>query len=318
MDDDRTTCVVLRTVLEQNGYHVRVANNGAQAILACEEMEQDLILLDYVLPDIDGAQVCTIIRKQQRYASTPILVLTSRNDDGSVKTALAAGASDFITKPFLVPVLRQRVHYLLAARKAEKMMRHLAYHDPLTGLANRTYFHERLDELLSRPHATEPVQHAVMCLDLDRFKMVNDACGHGAGDELLRQLASLMQSKLRQTDILARLGGDEFGALLADCSPAEARAVGEKLRDTVSGFRFFWEGRTFTVGVSIGIATLDAQAGLPASVLSAADAACYSAKNNGRNRVEMYYPSTEELQRRRSDVHWGNVSARRWPIIALL
>jgi diguanylate cyclase (GGDEF)-like protein len=306
VDDDRTTCLVLRQVMERNGYRVRIARSGLEAITTCEEMQQDLILLDYVLPDIDGAQVCAAIRQQQRHASTPILVLTSRNDDASVKTALAAGATDFITKPFIVAVLRQRVGYLLAAIRAEKLMRHLAYHDPLTGLANRAHFHQRLAELLPRSGSSAPMQHAVMCMDLDRFKMVNDACGHGAGDELLRQLAALLQSKLRQTDLLARLGGDEFGALLVDCPPADALAVAEQLREAVSQFCFFWEGRTFTVGVSIGIATLDARTGLPpAKILSAADGACYSAKNSGRNRVEMYEPGTEELQRRKSDLHWA-------------
>src|SRR5690349_20517320 len=235
VDDDRSTCFVLRRVLEQKGYHIQVVGSAAEALAACEHAQQDLILLDYVLPDIDGAQVCSRIRKQQRHSSTPILVLTSRNDDASVKTALAAGATDFITKPFLAPVLRQRVDSLLAARKAEQLMRHLAYHDPLTGLANRAYFHERLDEVLAQP-PSDGVQHAVMCLDLDRFKAVNDACGHSAGDELLRQLATLFQGKMRQTDILARLGGDEFGALLVDCPPADAFIVAEKLRQAVTQF----------------------------------------------------------------------------------
>src|SRR4051812_49032382 len=288
VDDDRSTCFVLRRVLEQNGHHIRVASTGADAVAACEERQQDLILLDYVLPDIDGAHVCSVIRKQQGHATTPILVVTSRNDDASVKTALAAGATDFITKPFLAPVLRQRVHSLLAARKAEKLMRHLAYHDPLTGLANRAHFHERLDELQAQATTSEPVQHAVMCLDLDRFKAVNDACGHSAGDELLRQLADLLQSKMRQTDLLARLGGDEFGALLIDCAPSEASAVAEKLREAVSQFCLSWQGQTFAVGVSIGIAAMDALTGPPSGVLAAADAACYAAKSSGRNRVEVY------------------------------
>jgi len=309
VDDDRTTCLMLRKVMEQDGYRVHVVSNGTEAIKACETAEQDLILLDYVLPDIDGTQVCAAIRKQQPYASVPILVLTSRYDGASVEAALSAGASDFITKPFIVRVLRQRVRYLLAARKAERLMRHLAYHDPLTGIPNRAYFNEQLSELLAQPGSEYSPQHAVLCLDLDRFKIVNDSCGHSAGDELLRQVAALLLSKVRQTDILARLGGDEFAALLIDCSKTDASAIAEKLREAVSQFCFFWEGKTFTIGVSIGIAVLNGLERLPANVLSAADAACYSAKNSGRNRV-MVHDFDSDQSRRRNDINWADRMAK--------
>ena len=309
VDDDRTTCLMLRKVMEQDGYLVQVVSNGIEAIKACETAEQDLILLDYVLPDIDGTQVCAAIRKQQPYASVPILVLTSRYDGASVEAALSAGASDFITKPFIVRVLRQRVRYLLAARKAERLMRHLAYHDPLTGIPNRAYFNEQLSELLAQPGTEYSPQHAVLCLDLDRFKIVNDSCGHSAGDELLRQVAALLLSKVRQTDILARLGGDEFAALLIDCSKTDASAIAEKLREAVSQFCFFWEGKTFTIGVSIGIAVLNGLERLPANVLSAADAACYSAKNSGRNRVMMHDFDSDQ-SRRRNDINWPDRIAK--------
>ena len=309
VDDDRTTCLMLRKVMEQDGYLVQVVSNGIEAIKVCETAEQDLILLDYVLPDIDGTQVCAAIRKQQPYASVPILVLTSRYDGASVEAALSAGASDFITKPFIVRVLRQRVRYLLAARKAERLMRHLAYHDPLTGIPNRAYFNEQLSELLAQPGTEYSPQHAVLCLDLDRFKIVNDSCGHSAGDELLRQVAALLLSKVRQTDILARLGGDEFAALLIDCSKTDASAIAEKLREAVSQFCFFWEGKTFTIGVSIGIAVLNGLERLPANVLSAADAACYSAKNSGRNRV-MVHDFNSDQSRRRNDINWPDRIAK--------
>jgi ammonium transporter, Amt family len=304
VDDDRATCLVLQRVLQQDGYQVEVARDGTTAIELCRASDHDVILLDYVLPDIDGVNVCAAIRKQQAHASSPILMLTSRNDDLAVKAALAAGASDFITKPFLAPVLRQRVRHLVLAQRAEKLLRHIAYHDPLTGLANRALFHDRLTQLLEPSNPEAAGNHAVMCLDLDRFKIVNDACGHSAGDELLRQLSVLFQSNLRQTDMLARLGGDEFGALLLDCSRADALSVGEKLRQAVSQFCFYWEGRMFTVGVSIGVALLTGEVTQPVTVLADADSACYSAKKSGRNRVKIYEASTEDLRRRRGDSNW--------------
>ena len=304
VDDDRTTCLMLRRILQQDGYQVLVARNGADAIEICRTGDQDLILLDYVLPDTDGVNVCTAIRKEPAHAATPILVLTSRNDDAAVKAALAAGASDFITKPFLAPVLRQRVRHLVAGRRAEKLLRHMAYHDPLTGLANRALFDDRLTQLSAPPDAETSGPHAVVCLDLDRFKVVNDACGHSAGDELLRQLSAVLQSNLRQTDMLARLGGDEFAALLVDCTRDDAVAVAEKLRQAVSQFAFYSEGRVFTVGVSVGVAMLGSEVRSPASVLAEADSACYSAKNSGRNRVKIYEPGAEDLRRRRGDNNW--------------
>ncbi len=302
VDDDRTTCLVLRRILLQDGYEVAVARNGTEAIQLCRSGTQDLILLDYMLPDMDGAQVCASIRNEQNHGDTPILVLTSRNDDAAVKTALDAGANDFITKPFLAPALRQRVRHIVAARGAERLLRYMAYHDPLTGLANRALLLERLNALAVQQEASPP--YAVLCMDLDRFKIVNDAGGHSAGDELLRQLSGTLQHKLRETDLLARLGGDEFAALLVDCSKEDALAVAEKLRRAVSEFAFHWQGRTFMVGLSVGIAMVMGEGELPANVLADADSACYSAKNSGRNRVSIHEPKAGELRRRRADANW--------------
>jgi len=188
----------------------------------------------------------------ERYKATPVLMITSLDDDASIHRALVCGASDYVTKPILLPVLRQRVRHLLASRRAERFMMHLAYHDSLTALPNREYFHQRLSEVLADPEIRAG-RHAVMYIDLDQFKIVNDTCGHSAGDQLLRQLAHLLQTTLRQDDLVARLGGDEFGVLLLDCDMDRACQVAEKLREAVAGFRFFWESRIFTVGASIGV-----------------------------------------------------------------
>jgi diguanylate cyclase (GGDEF)-like protein len=145
-----------------------------------------------------------------------------------------------------------------------------------------------------------------MYIDLDQFKIVNDTCGHSAGDQLLRQLAHLLQTTLRKGDVLARLGGDEFGVLLIGCDPEQACQVAEKLRATVATFRFFWDSRVFTVGASIGVVPIDGDAVPLATVLSAADAACYAAKDSGRNQVQVYRPENEELRRRRTEMGWVN------------
>jgi diguanylate cyclase (GGDEF)-like protein len=304
-DDDKATRVLLRRVMEREGYKVVAAETGAEAVRLCESIAADLILLDYIMPELDGVDACAQIRTLDRYKATPVLMITSLDDDASIQRALVCGASDYITKPILLPVLRQRVRHLLASRRAERFMMHLAYHDSLTALPNREYFHKRLSEVLADP-VFRGGEHAVMYIDLDQFKIVNDTCGHSAGDQLLRQLAHLLQTTLRKEDLLARLGGDEFGVLLLDRDPEEARQVAEKLRETVAGFRFFWDSRIFTVGASIGVVPIGGDSILLATVLSAADAACYAAKDSGRNQVQVYRPENAEVRQRQTEMSWVN------------
>jgi diguanylate cyclase (GGDEF)-like protein/PAS domain S-box-containing protein len=161
-----------------------------------------------------------------------------------------------------------------------------ASHDALTGLYNRVEFERRVGKLLAASRQDDS-EHALCFLDLDRFKAINDTCGHAAGDQLLQSLGLLMESRLRQSDILARLGGDEFGLLLEHCPLEQAWVIANELREAAHGFRFPWEGEEFSVGMSVGIVTLNATSGDVASVLSAADTACYIAKKRGRDRVHI-------------------------------
>ncbi len=169
-----------------------------------------------------------------------------------------------------------------------------ASHDALTGLVNRREFERRLTELIDTARG-QGREHALMFMDLDNFKAVNDTCGHTAGDELLRQLTSIMLARMRGSDTLARLGGDEFGALLETCPFDQAVRIANAMRETVREFRFVWEDKTFTVGVSIGLVPITADSGNLNRVLSLADACCYDAKNKGRDRVQVYRPEDEEI-----------------------
>ncbi len=164
-----------------------------------------------------------------------------------------------------------------------------ASHDSLTGLVNRRELENRLSQLIesARVHGR---QHVLLYIDLDNFKTVNDSCGHTAGDELLRSLTSIMSTKIRGSDILARLGGDEFAALLQTCPLDQGLRIANGIREVVRDFRFAWEGKSFTIGVSIGLVTIDASSADVAGVLTAADACCYEAKNKGRDRVQVHRP----------------------------
>jgi diguanylate cyclase (GGDEF)-like protein/PAS domain S-box-containing protein len=176
-------------------------------------------------------------------------------------------------------------HDVTEKRRVSRKLSHEAAHDALTSLVNRKEFERRLTRALGDAAVTGVGEHAVFYLDLDRFKQVNDSCGHEAGDELLRQIAALLSSHLRKRDTLARLGGDEFAALLENCPLEEAEKVAETVRGAVEEFRYLWGGRTFSLGISIGVVPITSSSGRMASVLRAADAACYSAKEGGGNRV---------------------------------
>jgi len=178
-----------------------------------------------------------------------------------------------------------------------------ASHDALTGLINRREFERRLAQLLETARI-EHKHHAVLYLDLDQFKMVNDTCGHMAGDELLRQLATTLEKRVRESDTLARLGGDEFGVLLEGCALDRAAIIADSLRTAVTGFRFVWQDKVFENGVSIGVVAITDHSESTASIMSAADSACYVAKDQGRNRVHVSHPDDSELSLRQGEMQW--------------
>ena len=192
------------------------------------------------------------------------------------------------------------------ARAMARKMDYLATHDPLTGLFNRREFEVRLQKSLEDAQIDNS-EHILCYLDLDQFKVVNDTCGHVAGDELLRQLSGLLHSKIRKHDTLARLGGDEFGLLLNHCNLEYALKVIEDIRHTVRDFRFSWDEKTFSVGVSIGLTVVTAQTGNVGNALGEADAACYVAKDSGRNRIHVYEKDDADLAKRHGEMQWVSV-----------
>jgi len=187
-------------------------------------------------------------------------------------------------------------------RALNQQLAHQATHDALTGLVNRPEFERRLAALI--PSAGSRTPHALLYLDLDQFKVVNDTCGHAAGDDLLRQVAALMRTKLRAGDTLARLGGDEFGVLLGHCSVNEARRIANDLRELLQGFRFAWADKSFTIGVSIGLVPITHPGDTLAGLFSAADSSCYAAKEMGRNRVHVYHAGDSVLAQRDGEMRW--------------
>ncbi len=189
------------------------------------------------------------------------------------------------------------------AYQLSEQLAYQASHDTLTGLVNRNEFESRLGRALDSAHLDD-AEHALCYLDLDQFKIVNDTCGHVAGDELLRQLAQVLRARVRRQDTLARLGGDEFGVLMERCPVEHAQSVADTLRQSVEDFRFHWEGKVFAVGVSIGLVPIVQSSHDASTVLRAADTACYAAKDEGRNRVHVFHEKDSEVVRRQGEMRW--------------
>jgi len=299
VDDDRGMRFAMRKVLEKDGYRVDEVANGEQALMYCERFMPDLVLMDAIMPGMDGFKACSEIQNMPCGKHVPVLIITALNDDVSIGRAFSAGATDYISKPVNFSVLRKRIERLLQASQSEKFVRELAYNDSLTGLPNRTMFTETLNEMITDSDGKQMV--AVLFLDLDRFKLVNDTFGHDAGDLLLKVVAERLQGCVRQGDIVSRFGGDEFTIVLNRVkSYAVVEKVASKINQTLSR-PFVFLGKEMHVSSSIGISMYPNNGEDIGSLLKNADIAMYRAKEKG-GRYEFYEQKMEADVARRLGV----------------
>jgi diguanylate cyclase (GGDEF)-like protein len=281
-DDDRAMRFALQNVLQKDGYRIEQAANGLQALALCERQMPDLVLMDAIMPKMDGFTACTRIRELPNGLGIPILIITALDDDHSIEWAFSAGATDYIPKPVHFAVLRRRVARMLESSRAQKHITRLAYQDVLTGLPNRTYFREQLEKTLNRSaeDGQNPV-HALLFLDLDRFKLANDTMGHEVGDLLLRTAAERIKAGLRPGDLASRFGGDEFILFLENIgSPEAAATLAEKICGSISR-PFVFAGREFFISGSIGIALYPSDGTDGTVLIKHADMAMFRAKERG-------------------------------------
>ena len=291
VDDDRGMRFAMRKVLEEDGYRVDEVSNGEQALIYCERFMPDLVLMDAIMPEMDGFRACAEIQALPCGKGVPVLIITALNDETSIGRAFAAGAIDYISKPVNFAVLRKRIARILQASRAEKYVHQLAYNDTLTGLPNRTMFTERLTEIVTAQ--TRDQITAVLFLDLDRFKLVNDTFGHDAGDLLIKVVAERLLGCVRQGDIVSRFGGDEFTILLHKVKSSEVvKRVAEKILQTLSR-PFVFLGKEMHVSTSIGIAMYPKDGNEIGTLLKNADIAMYRAKTQGD--CYQFYDKTMEV-----------------------
>lgn len=241
-----------------------------------------------------------VLEQEQTVCLSPHTILISR--DGSEYAIEDSAAPIYNYQGDLIGMVIV-FHDVTGSRQLTRQLSWQARHDPLTGLYNRLEFERQAQQAIIAAQQ-EDSYHILCYLDLDQFKIVNDTCGHAAGDELLKQVTNLMQRRVRNTDVLARLGGDEFGLLLYKCSLTEGEKIANTLRELIRNFRFTWQEKSFTIGVSIGLVAIDRSSTNLNQVLSAADTACYAAKAKGRNCVEIADPNDRELSRQQGEKSW--------------
>jgi diguanylate cyclase (GGDEF)-like protein len=291
VDDDRSTRSTLRHTLQRDGFRVEEASDGQQALAMLTRFQPDVILMDAMMPVMDGFTACARMQELPNGADIPVLMITALQDNSSVERAFAAGASDYIPKPIHYAVLSQRVRRIIEANRAEKRIRHLAYNDVLTNLPNRTLFFELLGKSTDRARAAG-LQLAVLFMDLDRFKYVNDNLGHDVGDRLLQGVAQRLRQTVRADDTVARLGGDEFTVVLNELdSPAAAATAAHNIVRALAA-PFPIDGHEIFVTASVGIAMFPHDGGDVATLVKHADSAMYRAKRT--NTGFQFYESSME------------------------
>jgi diguanylate cyclase (GGDEF)-like protein len=304
IDDSETQSNLIREALERLGYQVTRASSGAEGLQLARSVSPDLVLLDVVMPDIDGFAVCRWLKMNAETRDIPVIMLTVRGAVADRVEGLNIGADDYLAKPFEDEELEARIFAALRVKAAYSELRGrnqqlesmlhsaeaLAATDSLTGLFNR----RRFADVLKREFAvTKRYRNTLSCimLDLDHFKQINDRFGHDAGDQVLKEVARRIIASLREVDLAARYGGEEFVILLPHTSRKDARVVADRLLRNVSAQQFQFGSEILTITVSIGYAgNADVASERAEDLVKAADLALYEAKNAGRNRVVMYSP----------------------------
>ena len=247
----------------------------------------------------DPVERCLAMRRRVNMGRRAVMVSIDDEIEHSVEITASPvrGPGDSISGTVVV------FHDVSELRGLTQKMSYQATHDPLTGLVNRREFERCLDEAMDSAHAEEAV-HMLFYMDLDRFKAVNDTCGHLAGDNMLREVAALIKNEVRDSDYVGRLGGDEFGALLIGCPIEKARQIATDICNAVADYRFVWKDKIFNIGISIGLVELSHASGTLQDLMSAADSACYMAKQQGRGQVHIYSARDEAVARERGDIQW--------------
>ncbi len=284
VDDTVTNLDILSELLSD--YDVIEATNGKDALDIVEEDDIDLILLDIMMPEMDGFEVCKKLKENVETKNIPIIFITAKTDETSIVQAYDIGGADYVTKPFLPKELLSRVKKELHIQDMMAELKLLASTDPMTKLYNRRYF-SKISEHTLDLSKREKKDLSIIMLDIDKFKKVNDTYGHSVGDEVIIHLANEMRNNQRKSDISARFGGEEFVILLPNTDSEGAKIVAQKLRESVENAKIVYDGtNTLSYTISLGVSQIDLSKNQTIEDgLKESDDALYEAKETGRNKV---------------------------------
>ncbi|GAB4542089.1 MAG: diguanylate cyclase [Thermodesulfovibrionia bacterium] len=302
VEDNRLQAEFIMDFLKKKGYETLLAENGASAIKIAKTTPVDLILLDLILPDISGNEVCRWLRHNQDTKDIPIIILTAKADTSDKVAGLEAGADDYLPKPFDEAELNARIYAAMRTKALQdelkqrnkqleeltKRLELMAITDHLTGIYNRRHF-EKIIETEFAKVLRYNLSLSCLMIDIDHFKGINDRYGHDAGDYVLKKVSELVSLSLREVDVLARWGGEEFIVLLPNTTKDDAKRVADRILKTISDYKFNILPMDERVTVSIGVASVeDERVDKWERLIKVADDALYKAKTMGRNRVESF------------------------------
>jgi two-component system, cell cycle response regulator len=285
-EDDMTSRLLFSATLKKLGHNVTAVEDGRKAWDAWRQDDYPLLISDWMMPDIDGLELCRMVREEHSLQYTYVILLTAMDSKGSYLEGMDAGADDFITKPFDEELLAARLRVAERILGLHKKLHIEATHDRLTGVWNRAAIVDYLQRALQRA-ARENTCIGVIVADLDHFKSVNDTLGHAAGDKVLQEAARRMELALRPDDHIGRYGGEEFLITVSGCDWSQTMMLAERVRRTISTGSVMSEAGEIPITVSLGVAMSGDVSGEDAGrLIAAADEALYRAKKAGRNRVE--------------------------------
>lgn len=284
VEDSSVNGKLCERLLNKSGYDTAICTDGESAIEFVNTNSPDLILLDIVMPGIDGYEFCKVMKNNPKIKHTPIIFLSAMNDEQSIIKGFENGAVDYITKPFRHQELLARTKTHVELKRAKEKLLRMAITDELTGLVNRRYFMGRLLHEYERTKRYESV-FTVLMIDLDYFKKINDTYGHQAGDTVLRTISDSMKLSLRLSDIIGRIGGEEFAVILPETDINAALIIGDRLRKRIEALEIPHKNSKLKITISIGASSSSKDDLSIDDVLQRSDAALYRAKDNGRNRI---------------------------------
>lgn len=287
VDDTKLNLRILIDILSNEGYYVFACTNGLEALELASTINPDVILLDIVMPNLNGFEVCKLLKEKDELKDIPIIMVTSETKSQNIKKALELGAFDYIRKPIDEVEVSARVNSALRFKAHQDKLKELAMYDGLTELYN----HRRLIELFEKEYNKQLEMKQGICfamLDIDFYKRINDNFGHISGDIILKEISSIIKSSVRSCDIVGRYGGEEFGIVFPDIDLDGALRLCEQIRKNIEQHEFNIRNNSIKITISIGICFKSPKEHIKYNeMIEKADKALYKAKNNGRNKVEI-------------------------------